>query len=247
MKILGITKVRNEAEIIRDTLDHWGRICTGGIYVYDDVSEDDTADICQRHPAVKTVIRGREWDPERERAEWTCRQQALEAAKKDALDHDWFAYFDADERLYLKDRILFYADEVKAVACKLFDVHITPEDVNKHYTERNWVAPGYRRIIFFFKNSPYLAFQHPDQREVTLEPHAKVVTAGIVKHYGKGLSVRHWEETCDYYIRHFPRYAEKWRQRKGRAIKYDYVSDFGNKLVKFSQVLTGEVEGILGG
>jgi hypothetical protein len=37
---------------------------------------------------------------------------------------------------------------------------------------------------------------------------------------GKSLSVEHWEETCDYYVRHFSfgSYGRKWRDRKGRAI-----------------------------
>ena len=40
------------------------------------------------------------------------------------------------------------------------------------------------------------------------------------QHYGKALSVDHWEETCDYYIRHFPfeTYGKKWTERKGQAI-----------------------------
>ena len=51
--IIGLTKVRNEAHIMKDTLDKWAEFCTGGIYVYDDVSTDLTVDICKKHPAVK--------------------------------------------------------------------------------------------------------------------------------------------------------------------------------------------------
>jgi len=32
----------------------------------------------------------------------------------------------------------------------------------------------------------------------------RVQTDLYCQHYGKSLSVEHWEETCDYYIRHFP-------------------------------------------
>jgi hypothetical protein len=47
-----------------------------------------------------------------------------------------------------------------------------------------------------------------------------VETSLYCQHYGKSLSVEHWEETCEYYMRHFPfdTYGRKWRDRKGRAI-----------------------------
>ena len=46
------------------------------------------------------------------------------------------------------------------------------------------------------------------------------------QHYGKSLSVDHWEETCDYYIRHFPfeTYGKKWTERKGQAIHTNQTS-----------------------
>ena len=38
------------------------------------------------------------------------------------------------------------------------------------------------------------------------------------QHYGKSLSVDHWEETCDYDVRHFPfeTYGRKWLIEKVR-------------------------------
>jgi hypothetical protein len=239
VKFIGLTKVRNEAEIIRDTLDHWGKICTGGIYVYDDVSKDQTVAICQSHPAVRGLIRGKTRDADRERAEWSCWQRVLELGQQNADPDDWFVYFDADERFFLQHQLLFHEPGVAAIACKLFDVYITPEDVDKSYPERMWVEPEYRVIVFFFKNSQYLKYSIPDQREVSLEPGAKIALAGVIKHFGKAISVQQWEETCDYYIRNFPRYSEKWLARKGKAIKYDYRSDTGHPLVKFQDILSG--------
>ena len=51
------------------------------------------------------------------------------------------------------------------------------------------------------------------------------------------LSVDHWEETCDYYIRHFPfeTYGKKWTERKGQAIHTE--SDFKRPLYEWGDEL----------
>lgn len=234
MRIIGLTKIRNESSIIRDTLNHWGQVCTGGIYVYDDASTDNSVALCKESPFVKAVIEGKVWDNDREKAEWMNRQTILTRAKMDANPDDWFVYFDADERLYFNSWDLLFAPHVRAVACQLFDIYITPEDVNKHYLDREYVGPEYRTITMFFRNSQYLSYDKPDQRIVNLEPGIKVFIAGYIKHFGKGISVQHWEETCQYYINHWPKYAAKWEKRLGKAVKTDYLSDFGNQLIKWS-------------
>lgn len=235
-KIIGLTKVRNEADIIRDTLDKWGEICTGGIYVYDDVSSDSTRDICRAHPAVKDVIEGAFWDADREKAEWFNRQVVLERAKQFADKDTWFVYFDADEHLYnFNEWGLFQNPDVNAIACRLYDFYITPADVDKRYSEREWIGPEFRTIVFFFRNLPGIRYHMPDQRIVSLpDGSGNIPIHGDIKHYGKGFSVAHWEATCDYYIRFWPKYADKWRKRKGQAIHAEGVSDFGNKLIKWS-------------
>lgn len=233
--IRGITKVRNEGHIIIDTLNNWSEICTGGIYVYDDVSTDQTVALCKSHPNVKDVIEGKYWDPDREKAEWMNRQRVLTRAQQDSGPDDWFVYFDADEHLYNFDRFeLFYNQNIKAISCRLYDIMITPEDKDQNYKQRQWIAPEFRTIIFFFKNSPFLKYELPDQRIVNLEPGIQIPIHGSIKHFGKGFSVDQWEKTCDYYIKYWPKYSDKWRQRKGKAIHEDYYSDFGNKLIKWS-------------
>ena len=233
-KIIGLTKVRNEAHIIKDTLDNWANICTDGIYVYDDCSDDKTVEICKNHLAVKDIVEGRFWDANREKAEWYNRQVVLMRAQQDAGPNDWFVYFDGDEHLYDFDEFeMFNNPNIKAIACRLYDVYITSEDVDLPYYKRQWIGPEYRTIPFFFRNSKFLKYSLPDQRIVNMEPGIEIPIEGDIKHYGKGFSVIHWEQTCDYYIKYWPKYSDKWRKRKGQAI-HDGYSDFGNKLIRWA-------------
>jgi len=233
-KVFGLTRIRNESQIIIDTLNHMATFCNGGIVVYDDCSTDQTVALCRSHPAVLEVIQGETWDNNRENAEFQNRAILLEAGKKYATNSDWFVYLDADERVeYTWEDIYFLPDDILAVRMKLFDYYITFEDKHKPYWERKWLGPEYRQIIIAFRNLPTLSYHHPDQREVTLGQEGKIISAGHVKHYGKAISVNQWEQTCDYYSRHFPKYAAKWAARKGRAI-HD-KSDFGNPLIRWEE------------
>lgn len=234
-KLIGITKVRNEELIIQDTLDHFGEFCDG-IYVYDDCSTDRTVHICRDHKRVKKVVQGIFWNPNRSVAEYQNRQQILLECQQD--DPAWIICFDADERIELdfdvfKSREDFYP-EFDAVRMKLFDFYITPDDAHKPYHQRKWMGPEYREIIMLFKNSPYLGYYFPDQRESALSPIANILSAGYVKHYGKAISVEEWEKTCDYYMTFWPEpYRSKWKNRKGKAIHTR--SDFGRPLIKWEE------------
>jgi len=225
MKIVGITTIRNEEGIIKDTLDHFTKFCNAGIYVYDDASEDRTVDICKKHFAIETLIKGKNWSKERMWAQAYNRQRVLKEAQKD--NPDWLIYFDADERI---DWDFKGFENYDAIKMKLFDFYITEEDKDKNYKERKWIGPEFRRIIMMFKNSPYLKYYKKGQREVSLSPNAKILEAGFVKHYGKAISVKEWDKTCDYYSRYFPeQYSEKWLERKGKSIHTK--SDLGNRLI----------------
>ena len=96
MKIFGLLRIRNEEQIILDTLKHMERFCNGGIFVYDDCSEDKTPEICEKFQVVKKVIRGTVWDKNRAKAEFENRAAILKEAKKFASKDDWFIYLDAD-------------------------------------------------------------------------------------------------------------------------------------------------------
>lgn len=234
VSVYGLIRVRNESRIILETLDHMAEFCTGGIYVYDDASEDDTALLCEAHPAVRKVQRGVRWSPDRAEAEYQNRAEVLALAREVATREDWFVYIDADERVEFDWTSLGQIPEdVIGIRMRLFDFYITQEDADKNYRERCWLGPEYRSILTIFRNLPTLSYHAPDQREVDLGVPGHIIEAGYLRHYGKAESVEQWEETCTYYEKHFPLYAEKWKRRHGKAIHF--VSDFGFPLIRWEQ------------
>jgi len=227
--IIGLTRVRNEAAIIKDTLDHFGQWCDQ-IFVYDDASTDDTVEICEAHDKVAGIILGTVWSSDRLNAEHLHRQELLQFARKQSTP-DWFIYFDADERI---DWDFTGYEDYDAVRMKLFDFYITESDKDKPYSERQYLGPEYRQIIFMFRNRPDAGYWMPDQREVAFMEPVKILEAGFVKHYGKAISVEEWEKACDYYWRYFPEpYKTKWLLRKGKAVHTR--SDFHRPLITWDE------------
>ena len=247
VRVIGMIRARNESAIIGETLDHMARFCSGGIYVYDDVSTDDTAARCASHPSVRGVVRGTHWDSNQGRANYENRAAVLAAAQKESCPQDWLVYLDADERVEFDWSDLFdLSDDVIAVRMKLFDFYITADDARQSYRERRWMGPEYRPIIIAYRNLPTLRFRHLDQREVELGTEGRIVERGFVKHYGKAISIEQWEETCNYYSAYFPVYAAKWNARRGKAIHT--LSDFGRDLIRWEDkedkgiLLTPDIE-----
>ena len=250
MKISGIIKVNNEQEIIQETLDHFSKFCNNGVYVYDDCSDDATLSILERHKNINGIYRNLRFDKDRYRHEWQSRQTALAMAQKHSPD--WICCFDADERLDVDFDDLLYlmrSPNYDAIFMKLFDAYITHYDilnlfgspgppVISNYKERKYFGPEYREIGMFFRNTPYLKYHLPDQRIATFQ--GGYLSHGYVKHYGKAISIKQWEDTCTYYINNFPKYAEKWKARQGKAI-HD-KSDFGNDLITWDEK---ETKGVL--
>lgn len=233
MKLIGLTRVRNESRIIKETLDHMATFCDM-VFVYDDASTDSTVDICLQHHIVEAVIQAKKWDTNRKRAEWQNRKAVLELGQKFATPDDWFIYMDADERIDLDFSSLKDLPKTTiGIRMKLFDFYITPMDEKLHYSQRKYCGPEYRNILMAFRNLPTLDFSSNDQREVHLRHTGSVINCGYVKHYGKGISIEQWEETCDYYARYFPKYSAKWNARKGKAVHT--VSSFGLLLIQWHE------------
>lgn len=236
MKIVGVTRVRNEEHIIKNVLNHVAKL-VDCIVVYDDASTDKTVEICQRHPKVAIVIENKTWATEpaqRDHAEGSQRQLAYEIAKEQC-GADWIYYFDADEILEPIAPLKSLAERGSdAFTFRLFDFYITEEDKDKSWKERRWMGPEYRDILMFFKVIPGIHFY---QREPT-GPWKDRLMGGWVKHYGKAISIDEWEKTCDYYVRHIggqylPKFTRKWEERKGKAIHTE--SDFGEPLIQWNE------------
>jgi len=246
MKLIGLLRIRNESKIIKETLDHMAAFCDQ-VFIYDDASIDNTVEICLQHHIVEAVIQGKTWETDREAAEWQNRKAVLELGQKFATPDDWFIYMDADERIDFDFSVLKDIPKTTiGIRMKLFDFYITPIDEKHHYSTRKFCGPEYRNILFLFRNLPTLDYSSPDQREVHLTYPGDIINHGYVKHYGKGISVEQWEETCDYYSRHFPKYSAKWNARKGKAVHK--TSSFGYQLIEWHQKealgipLTNEIE-----
>ena len=231
--LIGITRVRNEALIIADTLRHYLERCDH-VLLYDDASTDDTAEIAAAFDRV-TVTRGQEWRQDRTAEETRHRGLMLEQAR--AMGADWCLCFDADERL-VGDLPDLTADGYRF---RLFDGYLT-DDRRALYDggeladlPRMW-GPEFRDILILFRVSN-ARFVGDDRREPVLSGRVDLAPV-FVKHFGKCLSVEHWSETCAYYSTPLwpDRYRLKWEARKGKAI-HTTVSDFGGALQTWGDLM----------
>jgi glycosyltransferase involved in cell wall biosynthesis len=220
--LFGITRVRNESLILEDSLRHFSEFCEK-IVLYDDCSTDNTVEIARSFANV-IVIQGDEWRKDRMNEETRHRHIVMEVAVGQGAE--WLLCFDADERLVGGAPDL----SADAYTFRLYDGYMV--DGSKPYTRgpledlpRMW-GPEYRDIVMLFNKRA--RYDKPGQRQPSVA--GKVEKADVsVKHYGKCLSVEHWEETCDYYAKHFPaKFAKVWNARRGKAIHAK--SDFGREL-----------------
>jgi glycosyltransferase involved in cell wall biosynthesis len=243
--LVGVTRVRNEALILRDTLDYVGRQ-VDAIVAYDDASTDQTLEILHRHPKVALILANRLWEEDivaRRIAEARHRGLLLQTARE-RLKFDWMFCFDADERVTGDLRSFAagpQAGDCDGMRIRLFDAYMTPDDHAPYRPDRElldfrrFFGPERRDILMLWRNRLEVVFAQQHAREPGGA--VRVRTDLYCQHYGKSLSVEHWEETCDYYIRHFPfdTYGSKWRDRRGRAIHTQ--SDFMRPLYEWGEAL----------
>jgi hypothetical protein len=242
--LVAMTRVRNEALILLDTLEYLAAH-VDAIIAYDDASTDETVALLRGHPKVALIVANQAWERDidaRKRAEGRHRGLLLDMARAQ-LPHDWMFCFDPDERVSGDVRAYLggLGADVDALRVRLFDAYMTPDD-NAPYTSdrrlmdfRRFYGPEQRDILMFWRNRETIGFAEGDGR--TPRGMTSVETDLYCQHYGKSLSVDHWEETCDYYIQHFPyeTYGAKWEARKGKAIHTE--SDFGNPLHEWGDAL----------
>lgn len=237
--VIGMIRLRNEELLLEDTLNHLSKF-VDGIVVFDDASTDHSVNIAKSHESVIEVIVNRKWRKNtREWEETANRIYLLRRAKR--YKPKWFIYIDADERLEgdVREFIESASDDVEAIRVSLFDAYMTKDDCLPYkkgeqlYNFRTYFGIERRDIIMIWRNKRGVGFIGRDQREpkgFTQD----VVTRFYCQHYGKSLSISHWDETCNYYIDNFPKYREKWQNRVGKAIHER--SDFDTELLKWQDM-----------
>lgn len=236
--LVGIIRVRNESLILEDTLSHMSGF-VDAIVAYDDASTDSTLEILRNCPKVAMVVANTNWEPSIDaRLEAETRHRGLLLSLLNAhLSADWVFCFDADERYIGNIRDTLHAmksHKNDGIRIQLFDAYMTADDCLPYSSGRSLLnfrrkfGPEKREILMLWKNSPSVFYHGLDAREPQGVSHA--ITSFHCQHYGKSISVQQWEETCDYYARHFPPepYGKKWLSRKGKAIHTQ--SDFSRPL-----------------
>src|SRR6202011_3422754 len=130
--LIGITRVRNEALILRDTLQYIGQH-VDAIVAYDDASIDRTLEILRNDSKVALIIRNGSWEEDiaaRRIAEGRHRGLLLQITRA-KLQCDWMFCFDADERVTGDLRGFVQGPRVgnyDSVRIRLFDAYMTPDD-----------------------------------------------------------------------------------------------------------------------
>lgn len=243
--ILGMIRLRNEEDLLQDTLDHLSTI-VDGIVVFDDASTDGSLQIALAHPAVVEVIVNRHWRRRNRVWEETANRRVLYQRAKH-FKPSWVFYSDADERFVgdIRTFLLTAPADVHGLRVNLFDAYMTPSDSSPYQPGeqlldfRDGFGPERRRILMAWRPSPTVDFTTPDAREPQGVP-GPLVDRFACQHYGKALSVEQWEETCRYYVENFPIYRDKWRARMGKGIHTE--SDFGTPLYSWAEVMDHAVD-----
>jgi len=172
--LIGITRVRNEALILRDTLDYVGKH-VDAIVAYDDASTDRTFEILAGHSKVALIVTNRSWESDieaRRIAEGRHRGLLLQTAREQLL-FDWMFCFDADERVTgdLRGFIETHSSDYDGVRVQLFDAYMTPGDHAPYQADRQllgfrrFFGPERRDILMLWRNRLEVIFANHYARE----------------------------------------------------------------------------------
>jgi hypothetical protein len=191
--LIGATRVRNEALILRDTLDYVGKQ-VDAIVAYDDASTDRTLEILCEHPKVALIVTNRSWEADieaRRIAEGRHRGLLLQTAREH-LQFDWMFCFDADERVTGDLRGFIegtHSSECDGVRVQLFDAYMTPGDHAPYQADcelldfRRFFGPERRDILMLWRNRLEVTFAEHHAREPGGVE--RVATGLYCQHYGK--------------------------------------------------------------
>lgn len=239
-KITILSRLRNESLVLPDFLNHIDSFCDEAFFL-DDCSLDNSVEILESYPKTKKILRNYFHEGNQSFCQTSQRKILLDWARIYAKN-DFLMLIEPDERICFDfNKLEEYDRQGKNIIyMQLFDSYLTKDDRepyrqgDKLENLRKWWGPEMREIGFLFKKDADYDIEIPACRQPQIKNENKIVD-GFVKHYGKSLSVNHWEETCDYYIKSVPMLAEKWKQRKGKAIHEK--SDFGRDLYQWDQLI----------
>ena len=241
MNITSLLRVRNGELLIFDTLKHLSEF-SDEIYVFDDCSIDKTVSICESHPKVKKVLRNYFHNPNQSLIQTAQRELLLNYARINSKNQ-WFLMTDIDDRYIFDQSVLDKCNQYSGIGFKCFDAYMTKNNYkpykkgNKLENLRKYWGPEYRDIVILFrKNSSSYNLQMAGQRQPDIV--GEIVDGGHLKHYGKCLSVEHWEKKCKYYMKSMPMLADKWKKRLGKAIHKK--SDFDRDLLTWEEIMSGK-------
>ena len=139
--LIGVTRLRNEALVLPDTLTYVGKE-VDAIIAYDDASTDRTLDILRAHPKVALIVANESWEEDikaRRLAEGRHRGLLLEIARAQ-FHFDWMFCFDADERVTSNLRRFtqgLQPDSCDGIRVRLFDAYMTPQDCAPYRPNQN--------------------------------------------------------------------------------------------------------------
>ena len=173
--LIEITRVRNEALILGDTLDYVGEH-VDAIIAYDDASTDRTVELLRNHPKVALswpMGCGESDVKARRTAEHRHRQLLLQYARE-RLQFDWMFCFDADERITGDLRGFASgprAERCDGVSIQLFDAYLTPDDYRPYQPGqkllgfRRFYGPEQRDILMLWRNRSEVFFAEGHERQ----------------------------------------------------------------------------------
>ena len=243
--LVALLRVRNEALILKDTLDHLAGFADV-ICAYDDASTDATLEILKAHEKVSFVVQNMEWQSgieSRLLSETRHRGLLLQEARR-RISFVWCMCCDADERYMGPIRQFVTSpviDKPDAIRIQLFDAYMTEGDDHPYLGNtpltnfRRLFGPERRDILMLWKNCDFAHYVGLDAREPVVP--GRTESRFFCQHYGKSLSYQHWEATCEYYVSHFPfdSYGKKWSERRGKALHSR--SDFDSALFEWGDDL----------
>nr|WP_256262561.1 glycosyltransferase family 2 protein [Pseudomonas gingeri] len=243
--LLVLLRVRNEALVLQDTLDHLSAFADY-ICVYEDASDDASRELLKSCEKVVLMVENDQWQTgidNRLLSETRHRGLLLEMARR-YFEFSWCMCCDADERYIggLREYVTSPLElKPEAVRVQLFDAYMTRGDDAPYRSGapllnfRRLFGVERRDILMLWQNRDTVRFAGLDAREPVVK--GRIDVNFFCQHYGKSLSYEHWDATCDYYSTHFPwvPYGEKWSKRKGQALHER--SDFGRELLAWSGAL----------